>query len=67
MQLPVPADLAGSQSSGGVVLAQELLMELGWQLPQDLDRIIRVNLVHRLGTHIYAGYQRGARQQGTRP
>jgi hypothetical protein len=50
MKLPVVLRPSGA-SRGGVVLGQELLMELGRQDAQDLNRIIRVFVVHRLGRH----------------
>jgi hypothetical protein len=58
MQLPVPAHLAGRPSRCSVIFAQELVMEPDREHTQDLDRVIRIRFVHRLGAHTHAGYQR---------
>ena len=51
MQLPVPTYLPGRPRRCTVIFAQELVMESGRQHAQDLYRVIRIGLMHRLGTH----------------
>src|SRR6266566_8344762 len=61
MQLPVSAHLPRRLCRRLVVLGQELIVILGGQDAQDLDRVVLVRLVHGLRAHTSAGYQRGTR------
>jgi hypothetical protein len=58
VQLPVSVHLPGRLRRRLVILSQELIMEPLRQDTQDVDRVIRVGLVHRLRAHTYGRYQR---------
>lgn len=56
--MPVPANLPSCRGGGAVVLAQELVVQTGWQELQGLHRVVRVRPMDRLCAHNNGGYQR---------